>query len=200
MKRLIAIIAMMVFMSNALGSNVILYEHDNFGGISRSYSSDTPILWDFNDIVSSLYIPPDYCVILFGDSNFGDPAEMFCHSTGSVGDFNDWTSSFKLIKKPSPPYVILYEHDNFEGRSVIYSDDAANFEDINAFNDIASSLEVTPGDCVTLFTDSNFGGPASTFCCSVPHLGHFSDIASSLRLWKLGKADLICDYPCPGIC
>jgi hypothetical protein len=77
--------------------------------------------------------------------------------------------------------VALFEHNDYGGREKTFSGDTAWVGD--DFNDITSSLKVSPGYCVILYEHMNHGGRSRQFCQDTPFVGDgFNDIASSFRV------------------
>jgi hypothetical protein len=74
---------------------------------------------------------------------------------------NDVGSNFKQ------GVIILYEHDNFAGRSVALQGDVPDLTEVN-FNDQASSLKLRYGFQATFFEDANGQGEWFTFNCPPP--------------------------------
>ena len=84
--------------------------------------------------------------------------------------------------------VTLWEHNDYDGRSTLLTDDAPELDATGLGNDAASSLEVVCDrrpDGVTLFADSNYRGRSETFLEGDARLSdnHIrQDTASSVRI------------------
>ncbi len=76
--------------------------------------------------------------------------------------------------------VIIFEHNNYQGRSVRLTADAPNL-DRRGFNDRASSIRVVSGTW-EFCQHANFGGSCFTADASQNQLGGFNDHMSSVRL------------------
>ena len=77
--------------------------------------------------------------------------------------------------------VALFEHNDYGGRAKTFSGDTAWVGD--DFNDITSSLKVSPGYCVILYENMNYVGRSKQFCQDTPFVGDgFNDTASSFRV------------------
>lgn len=78
--------------------------------------------------------------------------------------------------------VVIYEHVDYQGKSLKLSSDTPNFVTLN-FNDILSSVKVGPNTTVTLFRDVNYGGNTVVVDKDIPNIGAaFNDQASSLKI------------------
>ncbi len=71
-----------------------------------------------------------------------------------LGNGNDSISSAR------PTVVHLYEHPGFAGKSLKITEDVPSLVPLD-FNDIASSIEVSAGECV-VYQDVNYGGRSAT--------------------------------------
>lgn len=92
-------------------AEAIFYEHDNFGGAQLGTSPgffNTNSLGQFNNLISSLKIPPQLQVTLYAEDNRGGSSRTFKGEVSSLGDFNDLTSSIDVVKNPD--YTQSAEH------------------------------------------------------------------------------------------
>jgi Beta/Gamma crystallin len=156
-----------------------LYEHDNFRGRSYAVNREAVNLArvGFNDVASSLVIRSGRWQ-LCSDAGF----QGRCVTLGpgrypslrAMG-LNEQLSSLRQIDgagprpppppppRPPPPTrgdLVLYEHDNFAGRSLGVVREVGNFASVG-FNDIASSLIIRSGRW-QLCRDAGFQGPCVT--------------------------------------
>jgi hypothetical protein len=78
---------------------VVLFEDSNYGGRTKVFEGDTHWVGrDFNNIASSLLVPPGYCVILYERRDYGGRSKQFCENTPWLGDeFNDNVASFEVV-------------------------------------------------------------------------------------------------------
>jgi len=78
--------------------------------------------------------------------------------------------------------IQLYEHANFKGKLKVLSDDASTLGD---FDDIVSSLKVSPGYVVALYENEDYQGDQIFLKGSVSYVGeYFNDRASSLKIFS----------------
>jgi hypothetical protein len=178
--RLVAVLVAVPGASQAF-AQAHLYEHDNFQGRSYAVSREAVNLArvGFNDIASSLVIRSGRWQ-LCSDAGF----QGRCVTLGpgrypslrAMG-LNDQLSSLRRIdggapRPPPPPPppprpppaaradLVLYERDNFAGRSLGVAHEIGNFASVG-FNDIASSLLIRSGRWL-LCSDAGFQGRCVT--------------------------------------
>lgn len=82
--------------------------------------------------------------------------------------------------------VIIFEHNNYQGRSVRVTSDIPNL-DHRGFNDRASSIRIVSGTW-EFCQNANYGGSCFTADASQNQLGGFNDHMSSVRLVS-GRGD-----------
>ena len=138
------------------GDGVYLYEHANYQGRCRKFTTDAPDLaWRaFNDIASSIrfvgsYAGFQYVAKLYEQDDYksGEGAgTVFQADDPDFGDDAiglDRASSIRIVAVvPSPcegDGVYLYEHPDYQGRCRKFTADAPDLA-WRAFNDIASSI------------------------------------------------------------
>ncbi|XP_067390168.1 epidermal differentiation-specific protein-like [Emydura macquarii macquarii] len=140
-------------------NKIIVYQHENFKGLSREFTSDIRDLRqvDFDDTISSLKVigqpwvafrDPDYR----GHICAYEEGEHRCLNTY----LNDHISSLQLVNEDlEDPQITLYEHPNYGGQSKVLT----NETDLTAgyFDDKASSHIVQRGAWV-LYDHPNRGG------------------------------------------
>ena len=117
-------------------TGILLFEHRDFKGKSKVFTGDTPYVGrDFNDIVSSLKVPPGYSVRLYEHKDYGGKSKVFIGDTSYVGkDFNNKASSLKIIKE--------------KGRMVFYEGNDATQDRIFSFStETSRSWNCKKGDC-----------------------------------------------------
>ncbi|NXH24018.1 EDSP protein, partial [Myiagra hebetior] len=126
---------------------IIIYEHANFQGLSKEFTSDTPNLTavGWNDTVSSVKVigqPWVACEHVEYKGQFLVFEEGEYDSVGK--DMNDKISSLQVITEDlHNPQITLYQHVEYKGRSRIVREatDLGGGED----DDIISSHKVQRG-------------------------------------------------------
>ncbi len=184
-------------------ADIVLYEHDRFGGASYGASrtiNDLSAI-DFNDAVSSIEIYAGVWDICEHD-RFGGRCERINASVPSLGvlGLNDRISSIRRVVeagpsrpgRPAPPFgggagsvqdspVLLFRHGNYRGD--VYGIDGPVINlGFTGLNDEVSSMQIRSGRW-EVCTDSNFRGQCRVFDSSQPQLGNFrlNDNISSIR-------------------
>ncbi|XP_066572221.1 epidermal differentiation-specific protein-like [Amia ocellicauda] len=169
-------------------SKIIIYEHNDFQGISKEFTSDVANLVDsnFNDCISSLKVIGQPWV-LYADTNFSGRQWIFEEGDYATVEANDTFSSLQLVTEDlSDPQITLYEHSNYRGRSIVLTCETNLCH--GSFNDVASSHRVQRGAWV-LYEHIDRGGVQMVARAGhdVPDYGWFNDRLSHLRPLKPGK-------------
>ena len=102
-------------------SKIIVYEHVDFQGISREFTSSVSnlIQENFNDCISSLKVIGNPWV-LYSDINFSGNPEIYEEGEYARVEHNDSISSLEMVTEDlTDPQITLYEHDNYQGRTVL---------------------------------------------------------------------------------
>uniref|UniRef100_W5LSN4 Beta/gamma crystallin 'Greek key' domain-containing protein n=1 Tax=Astyanax mexicanus TaxID=7994 RepID=W5LSN4_ASTMX len=174
-----------------MNNKIIIYEHANFQGLSREFTSDVANLinYNFNDCVSSLKVIGNPWVA-YRDVNFTVPLAAYEEGEYAQVDENETFSSLQLVTEDlSNPQITLYEHANYQGRSIVINCETNLCS--GSFNDIVSSHKVQRGAWV-LYENGNLTGRkmVARAGCDVSFYESFNDCLSYLRPLKSGKATL----------
>jgi len=162
------------------GGAITLYQAPGLGGGSVSLTGPVTNFDDirFNDRASSAVVSRGTWQ-LCADANFYSTCEVFPPGRhDQLGAVTGLVSSARPINgggggggsaggggwgtgRPGNPRIVMYEGQNFSGRSYMVSTDVLANLDASGFNDRASSLRIEQG--YWLFcTDANFGGQCRT--------------------------------------
>ncbi|GAA6086897.1 epidermal differentiation-specific protein-like [Tachysurus ichikawai] len=126
-------------------NKIIVYEHCNFEGLSKDFTSDIPdlIKLNFNDCISSLKVIGNPWVAYTGANFTGEPTVYEEGEYASV-QYNDDISSLQLVTEAlDNPQITLYEEENYKGQSLVL--DCETNLCYGDFNDKASSHKVQRG-------------------------------------------------------
>ncbi|NWX35818.1 EDSP protein, partial [Notiomystis cincta] len=139
---------------------IIIYEHANFQGLSREFTTDISDLKDadWNDVVSSVKVIGQPWVA-YEHANYGGKLLVLEEGEHNfVGnDINDKISSLQLITEDlHNPQITLYEHINYQGKSRVIRQ-ATNLS-AGYHNDMMSSHKVQRGAWL-LCENSDGSGP-----------------------------------------
>lgn len=123
------------------GLRVTLYEHANFRGNHKILTSDTSYVGnDFNDKTSAILV--EKVASFFEHASYQGNRLVLGVGRYNLGDIqaigNDRLSS---VKVPNGLQVTLYEHADFQGKSLVLDQDV-DFLGNYSFNDIASSIVI----------------------------------------------------------
>ncbi|XP_066528920.1 epidermal differentiation-specific protein-like [Hoplias malabaricus] len=170
-------------------SKIIVYEHSDFRGISKEFTSSVPnlVAENFNDCISSLKVIGNPWVA-YQHVNYGGSQYVYEEGEYPMVGSNDDFSSLELVTEDlTNPQITLYEHDQFRGKTLVLTTET-NLA-YGTFNDVASSHKVQRGAWV-LYQHSNRGGAQMVARASrdVANYGWFNDRVSHLRPLKPGKA------------
>ena len=125
-------------------SKIIVYEHVDFQGISREFTSSVSnlIQENFNDCISSLKVIGNPWV-LYSDINFSGNPEIYEEGEYARVEHNDSISSLEMVTEDlTDPQITLYAHENYEGRNGLKNE--TNLWD-GFFNEVAVSRKVQRG-------------------------------------------------------
>uniref|UniRef100_A0A4W4E4E4 Beta/gamma crystallin 'Greek key' domain-containing protein n=1 Tax=Electrophorus electricus TaxID=8005 RepID=A0A4W4E4E4_ELEEL len=138
-------------------NKIIVYEHCNFQGLSREFTSNVSNLIDhsFNDCISSLKIIGNPWVV-YRHVNFKDILAVYEEGEYSAVQHNDTISSMELVTEDlTDPQITLYEHVNYGGQKIVVNCETSLCS--GSFNDLASSHKVQRGAWI-LYEHANRGG------------------------------------------
>ncbi|KAF5904176.1 epidermal differentiation-specific protein-like, partial [Clarias magur] len=127
-------------------NKIIVYEHRNFQGLSREFTSDVANLCyeNFDDCISSVKVIGNPWVAYIHPDFIGEPTVYEEGEYPSVRYYNDSFSSLQLVTEDlDNPQITLYEHGNYEGQSLVLNQETNLCCGI--FNDKASSHKVQRG-------------------------------------------------------
>lgn len=170
-------------------SKIIVYEHVNFQGISKEFTSSVSNLINenFNDCISSLKVIGEPWVA-YEHVNFQGSQYIYEEGEYSNLERNDAFSSLeKVTEDLTNPMITLYEHTDYRGRSIVFTTETNLC--YGNFNDVASSHKVQRGAWV-LYEHINRGGAQLVARVSrdMPQYGWFNDRVSHIRPLKPGKS------------
>ncbi|MCH8003393.1 MAG: hypothetical protein IH934_02080 [Nanoarchaeota archaeon] len=157
-------------------SNVVtLYEHEKRGGDKIGFGiGEVPQISKLNDEISSIDVKPGYVITYYEDKDYKKACRTDIDYVPNLKDvgvvvyrrslpddltINDEISSLNVSKFEG---AVLYEDENFKGRSDYYGSDANNFDNkclddsgVVADNKVTSII-VAPGYQAILYKDDNF--------------------------------------------
>ncbi|XP_066528919.1 epidermal differentiation-specific protein-like [Hoplias malabaricus] len=170
-------------------SKIIVYEHRDFMGISKEFTSSVPnlVAENFNDCISSLKVIGNPWVA-YVDINYSGSQQVYEEGEYPSLDRNDSISSLELVTEDlTNPMITLYEHDQFRGKTLVLTTET-NLA-YGTFNDVASSHKVQRGAWV-LYEHINRQGAQMVARASrdVANYGWFNDRVSQVRPLKPGRA------------
>lgn len=180
-----------------IGFAVILYEHDNFSGNSVYYAANEECFpADWNDKVSSLKViclsndPSTVNCAGFGGALFDHcfssplPISVGTYTTEQLTSVDVKNDKVSAIRVNNGFAITLYEHDNFQGRSITYTGPTVACLP-SSWNDITSSVKVV---CLSNPTINNCGQSGLAG-------GIFDSSSDSERFWGISVG--IGDYNNP---
>uniref|UniRef100_A0A4W4E073 Beta/gamma crystallin 'Greek key' domain-containing protein n=1 Tax=Electrophorus electricus TaxID=8005 RepID=A0A4W4E073_ELEEL len=138
-----------------LVSKIIVYEHINFEGLSKEFTSNVSNLVEhfFNDTISSLKVIGNPWVA-YTDINFSGSQAVYEEGEYNRVNPNDSISSLEMITDDlTNPQITLYEHS--------FTSNVSNLVE-HFFNDTISSLKVI-GNPWVAYTDINFSGSQAVY-------------------------------------
>jgi len=107
-RQLTGLIAFCLYYSTITAQNVVVYEHQNFGGRSRPLAVGSHRFFnvEFNDMISSIKVPAGFGVILFEHADNGRCYSIYINLEKNCSDlakynFNDKISYITVFSIPS---------------------------------------------------------------------------------------------------
>lgn len=126
-------------------NKIIVYEHANFEGLRKEFTSDVPDLhsMDFGDCISSLKVIGQPW-LAFSDSAYKGLAHAYEEGEYNCIGQSDSISSLQLVSEDlEHPQITLFDKPDFEGASKIITEETNLL--YGYFNDKASSHVVQKG-------------------------------------------------------
>ncbi len=174
----------------AMSGTVCLYEHSNYKGWKKCYSTNKSnfVSLGINDKVSSIKVSPGTKAELYQHINYRGYKRVYTKNTPWVGNqVNDQYSSLKI----SNPKVCLYQHANYKGWEKCFNTNQSNFVPLG-MNDQVSSIKVSPGNKAVLYQHINYNGYQRVYTANTPWVGNqVNDQYSSL---KINPKKIVCLY------
>lgn len=172
-------------------NKIIVYDKNNFQGLSREFTSDVHNLLyeNFNDCISSLMVIGNPWVA-YTDADFaGEPTVYEEGEYPSVYYNNDIASLEVVTEDLDDPQITLYEKKNYEGRSLVLNCETSLL--YGTFNDTVSSHKVQRG-AWALYQHRDKGGyvRVARAACDVPEYEWFDNRLTHLRPLKIGKSTI----------
>jgi Peptidase inhibitor family I36 len=160
------------FKSNVSTSWVDVHYQVNGGGQQNVRMSATNARFE-----QALRVATGDVLSYFFTYNNGAPAydsARFSYTVGGSGPVN-----------PAPPTgaVCFYEYDVYKGASICADTDSNSIG--AAWDNRVTSVKVTTGYTLELFSDINYGGTSVKLTADNPNLMGFNDVASSYRITKV---------------
>lgn len=156
-------------------------------GLGLEAVHEVPNLGGFNDRVFSVRVPAGCRVVLYEHAGFLGATRVY---TGDEGFIFFGASSLRVH---GDCFATVFDGYNRSGNSATFpqGDDASLVDPglfqfphpLGTWNDVVSSLRVSPGCTATLYQHDQFGGTSQQFTGEVAYVGNaFNDWASSIRL------------------
>ncbi len=97
----------------------------------------------------------------------------------------------EVTTTPAPTSVTVYEHNNYQGRSLNIGLGVTSYDHLSGqnFNDIISSVKVPQGLNVMLYEHAGQQGAIKTLTSDTPSLDDFNDKTSSILVQRQADID-----------
>jgi hypothetical protein len=164
------------------GEGVYLYDQRDYRGRCVKLTDSYPDLSveGFNNLAASIRIVGGWTAALYVDQSYGGALSVFTQSDPDLRDDavgEGRASSIGVSRSGAPQQnacdggegVYLYEHPNYEGRCVKFTEDEPDLRSLD-FDDTASSIRFLGNWAATLYRDLSSTGAASTFTRDDPNL------------------------------
>ncbi len=122
------------------GLQVILYQHADMQGNTRTYTADAPSVGDFNDQASSILV--EQVATIYQHSDYQGQSKTLKPGHYNMADLGIGNDQLSSLKVPPGLKVTLFQHANFSGETRSYNANVAFTQD---FNDNTSSIIVEQG-------------------------------------------------------
>jgi hypothetical protein len=149
-----------------VGLRITLYELPGFKGKSLTIEDDmiTRSYLEYHKFLNagSCVVEAIPSVVVYSGAYDGDSQTFYQAGEYHLGSLDIGNDGLSSVKVGPGFWVLLFEHDHFEGRSILLTKDAsADFLEGKEFNDQTSSIIVSTSDrplpLVTLFRDNMTG-------------------------------------------
>ena len=146
-----------------------VYDHENYNGRALVISQQNAQFQNdfFNDRVESIRLEGNCRWLFYEHDNFVGQVHLlhvnYYASAPTWGGSANQITSARVLPPASTMAIILFQHDNYQGRMVVLNSSDPHLPNID-FSDHISSIIVTGGSW-TLFENSNYQGrqtPLST--------------------------------------
>lgn len=135
------------------GMRVTLYEHENFRGRTKVFTSDTTYVGDdFNDLTSAILI--DLVATVYEHGSYQGRSQALGVGNYPMSALTFGNDAISSIKVPPGMQVILFEHEFSGARKVVTTD----IPFLSDFNDTTSSIQVKMVGVVIPDDAIRFGG------------------------------------------
>ncbi|MBF0495529.1 MAG: hypothetical protein HQK58_02975 [Deltaproteobacteria bacterium] len=167
---------------------VILYEQADYAGQSLALTRDLDDVgakdaWCQNGVKSLRMIRPEApvtCVIICEDRDYGGRIEELCRDTPDLAGLN-FQNMLSSLRIPANKEAILYEHADYQGRSLLILEDAPALDAYgNWWNDRISSIKIRPKlnkpsqeKVVTVFEHALYKGSVLKLVRDLPDLSTY---------------------------
>ncbi|XP_078509060.1 uncharacterized protein LOC144768926 [Lissotriton helveticus] len=174
-------------------NTITVYEHSNFRGLSKTFTSDVPNLAyeNFNDCITSVKIVGQPWV-LYQHIHYGGQCVVLEEGEHPGSTMNDAVSSLRLITEDlSNPMITVYEHINGGGKALVLT--AESNLAFGIMHDNISSHRVQSG-AWALYEHINRGGRcivarAGEYLANYGSIG-FNDQVSHVYPLRAGKSSV----------
>jgi hypothetical protein len=160
------------------GLRVTIYDDENFGGRSQTYTSDVANLGSWNDRFSSFKIS--------GDARGGgwdqDRDRDRDRDRRDDRDDRDRRGGFDRRENTPRNGACFYTEEDFGGRSFCLESGQEERNVGGRFNDRISSIRVFGRSSVTVFANENFRGRSRFYSRDVQNLRGMNDQITSIRV------------------